>query len=592
MASGRRVVRRAEEGDSGAVSVEDPPGAGEAAADPDKTGTAAAVAASTGAALAAAALYGGGEAGDDAEAEVSQEEMLKQLQEGLTTLLSVVREAQAAELDPVEVLQERQLVTDVVQYALALRALRLEGLFKAALQLLAVMEGVLEPDVSVYSEALGVHVAMGRWTRVMDTFTRMKRQGIRPNLSCYNCVLRAYAESNNAQKAADLLRDMRESAVAPDMTSYELALKASAGKHGEKTLDVLRTMKVAQVTPNAVCYRRAIRAMGQHTMWEKAIDLFDEMRSQNVEIDEFSLNTFLCACMVAPTGGTASSVFKRLEADPGITLSELHYDTVITACEKEGNWPEVVALAARMGARGVDPHLITYSSVLTACVELGKWEAALSLLNSIRNEDTDTGTLAFAVSEVIRGCLNAGKWGEVAQLHTELRRLRRELDSDGPELVDVRGLPPEVAGGVVRSSVREAVQRLGDSGGEGSPATPPSTSSSIATGPQDIIVLVEPSDIVSEVGAPGSRQSKAVKGTPAASAVVVALEELGKEANLQCLTRPFACVRIPGIALESPLLQQRVQKAVSDFTLGAGQASAAEGIEEAGDASTGTPRSI
>jgi len=564
--------------------------AADGAASAAPAGAAAAAVAAAGAAVAAAAQH----TGSEGEAEVSQEELRERLQTDFSALLAVVREAQAADEDPAEVLQERQLVPDVVQYALALRALRLEEQFKAALQLFAAMEGVLTPDVAVYAEILGIHVAMGFWTRVIDTFTRMRRQGILPNLSCYNCVMRVHAECRNARKAAELLLEMKQDDLMPDLTSYELAFRACNGKHGEKCLDVMSLMEAQRLKPSATCYRRAIRSLGRLSMWDRGAALFDDMRSRNIEIDEHTLNVYLCACMSAPNPGTAASVFKRIEADAGITVSELHYDTVICACEKEGNWPEVVALAARMGANGVDPHMITCSSVLTACVELGKWEAALSLLSSIRGDDTATGTLDFAISEVLRACVNAGQWDEVVRLHTELRQLRRGLDADGPDMVDVRGLPPEVAGTVVRSTLQEAVQRLAESEGGGTP-TGSSAGSSAHSGPQDVVVLVETDNLVSESwGAPGMRRAKTVMGTAAASAVVVAIEELGREANLQCLTQPFPCIRIPGVALESPLLQQRVQKAVSDFALGAGQPSE-KGVGEGGEAdhaSNGVPRSI
>lgn len=528
--------------------------------------------------------------GDPATQE-PERDMLSQLQEDLATLIATVREAQASKLDPVQVFQERKLLPDGPHYILALRALRLEGQHDAVLRLFANMDGLFAQGAFAYAELMASYEAMERFSLVFEVFARMKRQDIQPDLPCYNSMLLAFAVYQMWEKAVELLKEMRRNQITPNVTSYERAIAACNSKNSNMALNLLRSMETAGLWPSQECYRHVIWTF-RKVSWKTALELVKEMQSRKIEVDEKSLKYVLSACSIGLDSEAASSIFRQLEADETLCLSELHYDICIAACERAGNWPEVISLAARMGARGISPHPITTNSVLHACVELGKWEVALSLLRSVRETGAELDGVAY--STVLHACAEAGKWEEVLQLHAELgdsqlglvreetaspviaalcevdrmqdavdlyreavdrgwlRLWRRRRLGRGPAMLDTRKLPPQVAGVAVHVALSDAAQpnRVG---------TASSIGVSAQKEPQDIIVIVHDEALVGEV-------PEAVKGSTAAKVLQVAYEMLGKETKLQCMRAPFACVRIPGTSLQV-FEVQRVQQAVKDFML-------------------------
>lgn len=516
------------------------------------------------------------------------ETMLQVLQAELSRLVAVVREAKANGEKPVDVLQEQNLVPDAVQYTLALRALRLEEQFNEALELYAAMDRVFEADVSVYTELIGVHIAMGYFSRAVDTYRKMRRLGIKPNLSCFNCMLRVHAQSCDVEESLDLLEEMDREDILPDVTSFELALKTCSydgsraiGRNTMTTVeDFFNRMQALGIVPSATCYRRAFRTCRWHGNWERGVDLLSDMLSKGVVANDLTLRHFLTMCCnTVDIPGEVAKIFKRLEDNKSVTLLEVHYDTVITQCAKEGDWAEVIDIASRMPARQCEPSIVTINSVLTACVEMGRWEAALSLLNTIRShEDTDPPALMAALSEAIRACVKAEEWQEVFKLATELRRFRRKIDWRSPDLIDVKGMPGEVAGALLRATLNEAIQRAYGVE-EAEQEEEEATEKEIV----DVVVAVNSEDLLST---PGTR-SRAIEGTAAGAAITVALEILGVEANPQCLTQPFPCIRIPASSFQGPLMEQRVKSAIGAMAVGA-----EEGASDVGEADDASPRSI
>jgi len=483
-------------------------------------------------------------------------EDVEQLQADFAALVAVIKEVQEREGNLAEAVQERGLVQTQVRFILALRALRLTENYAAVLQLFADLNSAFEPSTFAFVEVLGTHVATSRWLNVVETFTRMIRLELKPDLNCYNCLLRAYAEIRSAKRAEELLRTMKQKGVLPDVTSFEFAITACRRSQPELAGSILKAMIDAKVTPSAVCYRHVIKMMGFNSRWRESIELYNDMRSREIEVDEKTLNTFLRACALHPESAVSTEVFPLMEADSGIKLTQLHYDVAIRACERLGDWQGMVALASRMAARGISPHEITINSIVRGLAEMGQWEAALTVLNSQRESGVGEDVLAYGLNEIMQACILAEEWNQALRLHTELRHMRRNDGATelGAEVIDVRQLPVRLAGDVVRVVLGEVLDSLNPE--------------DEALVPLDIIVLVDEAAVTFDgPKQPSLQRSVPVEGQAAEQIFAVASEVLGQEAKLQCARNPFPLVRIPSAAFKGVLLKQRVQEAVSDFAV-------------------------
>jgi len=344
------------------------------------------------------------------------------------------------------------------------------------------------------------------------------------------------------------------------------------------------------------------------------------MRSKGLEVDEDTVWWALRATANSGDANELSSIFREIEADASMSLSEVHYDVLINACERSGNWLEVLTLAAGMGNRGVSPHEITCNSVLLACIELGKWEVALNLFRTMRGDGAKLDMVAY--STLINALSDVAQYDELLKLYGELQSdpnivggsdastvpiaervpelggelaipvidalaevgrsdealalYRSATDNGslrlwrqrrfGPSsmLLDAKHIPHQVAGIAVRSALQDAAKVLAETAADDAAARGNALSmarSGFSRRTQDILVVVE----AGEVQVSGGRLEAPESASAAAVVLAVARGALGEEAKLEYSEQPVPCIRIPWAELEA-LMMQRVQRAVSEFT--------------------------
>ncbi|KAK3249083.1 hypothetical protein CYMTET_41480 [Cymbomonas tetramitiformis] len=61
---------------------------------------------------------------------------------------------------------------------------------------------------------------------------------------------------------------------------------------------------------------------------------------------------------------------KRAGVEPNV----ITYSSLISACEKGGQWEKALEVFAGMKKAGVEPNVITYSSLISACEKGEQWE--------------------------------------------------------------------------------------------------------------------------------------------------------------------------------------------------------------------------
>ena len=62
-------------------------------------------------------------------------------------------------------------------------------------------------------------------------------------------------------------------------------------------------------------------------------------------------------------------VCPRFQVWRGCERSVITYSSLISACEKAGEWQLALDLFGEMHAEGVQPNTVTYNSLITACAQ-------------------------------------------------------------------------------------------------------------------------------------------------------------------------------------------------------------------------------
>ena len=95
-------------------------------------------------------------------------------------------------------------------------------------------------------------------------------------------------------------------------------------------------------------------------------DLHDSTTAAWAVLARASLHESCCAgtlCQQCPTSGPQIQVWR------GCERSVITYSSLISACEKAGEWQLALDLFGEMHAECILPNTVTYNSLITACAQ-------------------------------------------------------------------------------------------------------------------------------------------------------------------------------------------------------------------------------
>lgn len=511
-------------------------------------------------------------------------------------IVAAVKEAKKQQLGALDLLRERNLITDEASTVQAFRALRLAGLHEEVMTLFAKMEDTtVSPEI--YAEQMASLDSLGLTQDIFELMDSMRKKNVTPNVSCYNRIMRIHAQNRATRSAFQLLDDMQENAVKPDVHTYDFALgSCNSRKKWENIITLLDAMQVDGVQLNSSCYRTVMHGLSYSQYHERCYDLYVQMRENGISPEEHHLCDLLRA-LFGEEGQPrdkekAMQTFQSLVEDTSVKFSEVHFDIAISMCEKEGRWREILSLATAMGGRGIIPHSMTCNAVLKACVQLGKWEVALKLLVSMERDGTELDRIAYLT--VLTACERARKWDEVLKLYADieerfpsfvnpdmrlptiaalcevgredeaialyresfgsaLARQQSRRRGNDPIVLDARRLSRQVAGIMMRCALEDSAKSADATAARA--AKPMALAGFTPTGLKDIFIAVNAADL---------EDDQPLSNSTAEALLSVAREMLGADAELECQQTPFPAVKVPGLSLQ-PMLVQQVQQALDDF---------------------------
>eukprot|EP00435_Cladocopium_sp_Y103_P024154 s958_g5.t3 len=535
---------------------------------------------------------------DEAELEAVEEDeevsmpVLELDPERAKGIAKVVKEAKKQQLRALDMLREQQLITDEASTLQALRALRLAGLHEEVFTLFAEVNSLtILPEAC--AEQMASLEAAGSISELFQQMDEMRRREIRPNISCYNRLMRLHARNRSTTAALTLLAEMRENSVKPDVHTYDFALgSCNSRKKWENIITLLDSMQEDGVKPNSSCYRTIMHGLSySEEHYERCYDLYIEMRENGITPEEHHLVELTRALFGAEgqerdeTKGL--DIFQTLVEDSSVKFTEVHFDMAISICEKAGKWREILALATAMGGRGITPHSMTCNAVLKACVQLGKWDVALKLLGTMERDGTQLDRIAYLT--VLAACAGARQWDEVLKLYADiedrfpefigpdmmlptiaamcevgreeeaialyrksfgslLARQQSRRRGNDPIVLDARRLSPQVAGIMMRCALEDSAKSADATAARA--AKPMALAGFTPTGLKDIFIAVNAADLEDD--------AVPVPNSTAGALLKVAREILGADAPLECQQTPFPSVKVPGLSLQSMLVQQEM----------------------------------
>ncbi|CAK9072751.1 Pentatricopeptide repeat-containing protein At2g31400, partial [Durusdinium trenchii] len=204
-------------------------------------------------------------------------------------------------------------------------------------------------------------------------------------------------------EALALQRRMRGQALRVDSISCSAAISACAasgapGRHWFIILGLLDEMQELLVSKDSVTYTAALQGMGEER-WQTALALFQQMTDESIKKDLVAYNAAMSAC-----GGAWPHALALLQSVPHeLGADAVSFGSVISACEKSGEWQAAVLLLQRMFVASVQLTAVALAAALSACARCAQWVLALTILEAQKTVELDVVVYNAAIAACEKG---------------------------------------------------------------------------------------------------------------------------------------------------------------------------------------------
>jgi pentatricopeptide repeat domain-containing protein 1 len=137
-------------------------------------------------------------------------------------------------------------------------------------------------------------------------------------------------------------------------------------------------MLKAGVQPSVVAYNALIDACEKGAQWQRAVEVFEEMKVARVQPDVKLYSALISACEKGAQWQRAMAVFEEMKA-ARVQPTVITYSALISACEKGAQWQRAVEVFAEMKAAGVQPDVYTYNALINVLWRGGQRRTAVDL---------------------------------------------------------------------------------------------------------------------------------------------------------------------------------------------------------------------
>mmetsp|Transcript_31750 Transcript_31750/g.63553 ORF Transcript_31750/g.63553 Transcript_31750/m.63553 type:complete len:970 (+) Transcript_31750:35-2944(+) len=248
-----------------------------------------------------------------------------------------------------------------------------------------------------------------------------------PNVFTFGSLLASCARNGDISLAVKLLRELEGGSypdVTPNNVIYSTVISAcerSDPPRVDLALELLNnaTVALSSSSSNAgglgvVGFNAAISTMARAAQWQMAVRLLDEMimhSNSNMEsIRHYHGEQKLLLHVLDDT--SPSSWADGREGEMIVPKpDDVTFGTVLAACERSGEWEELLRIANAARQNGVALDGIALTSVLHACQQLGLAEVALEyleLMKELGDGEGDESANSNTVDRRTRGRMRKG----------------------------------------------------------------------------------------------------------------------------------------------------------------------------------------
>ncbi|KAF5474441.1 hypothetical protein F2P56_006340 [Juglans regia] len=280
------------------------------------------------------------------------------------------------------------------------------------------VEESTEPDLVSWSALISGYAQNGLGKEAILAFHEMHLLGVKCNEFTFPSVLKACSVT----KDLGLGKQVHGIVV---VTGFEfdvfvantlIVLYAKCGELGDS-----RRLFYAIPERGVVSWNALFSSYVQSGFCGEALDLFQEMVSNGISPNEFSLSSILNACSGLGNGGQGKKMHGYL-VKLGYDYDPFSANALVDMYAKVGDIEDAIIVFEEIA----QPDIVSWNAVIAGCVLHGNHDWALKLFVKMRRSETRPNM--FTLSSALKACAGMGLEELGRQLHSRLIKMDTESD--------------------------------------------------------------------------------------------------------------------------------------------------------------------
>jgi len=174
-------------------------------------------------------------------------------------------------------------------------------------------------------------------------------------------------------------------------------------------------------TPSHKDFGNMMRFAALHGDWKLSLQLIQEMRENDIEVDSVTHNTSLATCVSADQVDQGRMLLEEMAKTEGVA-DVITYNTLMKGYAKAGRMNECFQMFELMKKRNIAPSQVTYGILLDGCINENFLDRAAQVFNSMVNGGCQMNTVLFTT--LIKGFARAGEVDQAMKVYNQMRSER------------------------------------------------------------------------------------------------------------------------------------------------------------------------
>jgi pentatricopeptide repeat protein len=207
--------------------------------------------------------------------------------------------------------------------------------------------------------------------------------------------------------------------------------KAGQYEKAVEVFDSIGSNRNIKKRPTEYHYSSVITACGNGGMWDKALQILDEMRDTRLKPSSIVYTSAMTACMKSAKYKEAIQIFETLRAEGGCRLDTGICNVAISAYGEVGQYGKAYEVFEEMWESRIKRDERSFGSMMEICAKSGDWVLAQDLLRQLKLKRSTPMNTAIC-SSAIRAFAKGGKSEEAIQILEEFKALPQKNLLDYP----------------------------------------------------------------------------------------------------------------------------------------------------------------